>query len=104
MGDIMWKVYYSLLFLFFSPLCRNVYSQTKINQTLECSWLEYDYGEVNIGEIVTCALVIKNISKRVISIEQIINGCPCVSAESDTKVLRPKGKASFRWFLSVDAR
>ena len=93
----MWRIRRKfLLSIFLIYFCSSVYCQNKINNTIECSWLEYDYGVLNIGETASCTLVIKNISDHRFIIEQIINGCSCISAEINKKCLRPKGVARIK--------
>lgn len=101
MGRTRYKFLLSIFLIYF---CNSVYCQNNINNTIECSWLEYDYGVLNIGETASCTLVIKNISEHRLIIEHIINGCSCISAEINKKCLRPKRKAQIEIRFNSDGK
>lgn len=61
-----------------------------VNDCLEASWLEYDFGKVTVGEHKTCDLFIKNISDKNIKITHILPTCHCLNVEYDCKIIEPK--------------
>lgn len=85
--------YLVLCFISIMSCCFIGSGQTKINQSIECSWLEYDYGTLTIGDTASCTLVIKNISNKTLEIVHVINGCSCISTVINTRRLRPEKEA-----------
>ena len=83
-----------LLSIFFIFLSSMTEGQIRVNRTIECSWLEYDFGEIKAGETVFNDLIIKNISAQSLIVEHVINGCSCVSAEINRKKIRPGKQAT----------
>ena len=77
-------MHHSIKFLIFTLILLSInssgFAQKKINNTLECSWIEKDLGKVQIGDSRKCKLILKNISSEPITVEYVITSCKCVSA------------------------
>ena len=69
------------------------YSQNYTNDTFQSNWLEYNFGEVKIGDSRSCILTLKNITAETLKIEYLITSCNCVSASINKKKIKPNKTA-----------
>lgn len=65
---------------------------TRINGKLSANWVEYDFGEIIIGEKTECDLILKNTSSETINISCLIPGCHCLTIKAKYKKIDPFGK------------
>lgn len=62
---------------------------TCINEKLSSNWIEYDFGEIFIGERTECDLILKNTSSEKIHISCLIPGCHCLTIKANHKTIKP---------------
>lgn len=62
---------------------------TYINEKLSSNWIEYDFGEIIIGERTECNLILKNTSSETIHISCLIPGCHCLTIKANDKKIKP---------------
>lgn len=81
------KSWRPLLFFGFLALllaaCAQGYAQILAETT------EFNFGDVNIGEIVTRDITISNTGSGVLLIESITTSCGCTTAETDAVQIQP---------------
>lgn len=65
------------------------HGQVIVNDQLECSWLDYELGNIAIGESASCRLTIKNISTSNLEIKHLITSCSCVTASAKERIIKP---------------
>lgn len=65
------------------------YSQNYTNDTFQSNWLEYNFGEVIVGDSCSCVLTLKNITAETLTVEYLITSCNCVSASINKKKIKP---------------
>lgn len=51
---------------------------------------EYDFGDVNKGQICECSLVLSNETNKKVKIDDIITECGCTTASVKSKVIRAR--------------
>ena len=72
------------------------FAQKRINEALECSWLEYDFGNVSRGEMIDCVLSLKNVTESSIIVKHVITSCNCISASAEKRVIGVNETISIR--------
>ena len=84
----------NVFIIVFLSLSLAVKAQIKINDKLECSWLEYDFKTIEIGKTASCVIPVKNIDISEIYIDYLITSCKCITAYTNTKKIKPNGSCS----------
>lgn len=95
---------YCIIFGFFLFTGNTSYGQITVNDSIECSWLEYDFGVHNVGETVYCTLIIKNISKHKLKIDHVINGCSCISTEVEKTTLKSNKQTAIKVKFNTEGK
>lgn len=96
--------FFCILFCFLLFTEKASYGQIVLNDSIECSWLEYDFGVHNVGETVYCTLIIKNISKHKLKIDHVINGCSCISTEVERATLKSNKQTAIKVKFNTEGK
>lgn len=85
----MKKKYISFIILLF--ICSNLsIAQSFFGNSIQSNWVEYDFGEVAVGQKRECDLFITNVSSTCLHFDYLIPGCNCMTLKSSGSKVKPQ--------------